>query len=563
MPDTPQKPFSELGLPAPLLSALTTLGYEKPTPVQGAAIPVLLEGRDVLAQAATGTGKTAAFSLPMLALLAPDRKRAPFAPAGLVLVPTRELALQVTEAMRGYGSALGVHVTPVYGGEPIGTQLKALKRGVDVVVATPGRALDHLDRGTLVLSGVKLVVLDEADEMLDMGFAEDLEKILSGLPKKRQTALFSATLPSRIQKIAEGHLQSPVRLSIARPKAAAGELPKVRQVAYVVQRQHKVAALVRVLQAEDAKSALVFCRTRDDVDELAALLPEKGLSAEALHGGLDQSQRDRVMKRFRSGAVRLLIATDVAARGLDIDHLALVVNYEAPTSAEIYVHRIGRTGRAGREGVAITLIEASQQRFLKSLERAGAGAITVAQVPSAQQLEQQRLERTKAMVLEAARNSVGAELKAWLAEAGIDVAELGAAAVMLLHREHFGSAEIETADIPTPRRSAPKARADSPRGAPQRPGSSHRPPREGAPSPEGKVMLFVSLGTEAGVRPADLVGAFANEAGLSSRDIGPIQIQHRFALVGVPAERAETVIKALRQTTIRGRKAMVRRDRDT
>jgi ATP-dependent RNA helicase DeaD len=536
--------FTGLGLPAALVSTLASLGYERPTPVQGAAIPKLLEGRDVLVQAATGTGKTAAFALPMLARLQPDRTHAPFAPTGLVLVPTRELALQVTEAVRRYGAALKVSAATVYGGEPIAHQLKALKRGVDVVVATPGRALDHLERATLVLARVQLVVLDEADEMLDMGFAEDLEKILAALPKRRQTALFSATIPSRIQKIAEGHLQSPVRLTIARPKAAEGELPKVRQVAYVVPRQHKVSALVRVLQAEDAKSALVFCRTRDDVDQLAALLPERGLSAEALHGGLDQSQRDRVMRRFKSGAVRLLIATDVAARGLDIEHLSLVVNYEVPTSADVYVHRIGRTGRAGREGVALTLIEPSQQRHLKGLERAGTGPISIAQVPNAAQLEQQRLEKTKALVLEAAGNSVGAELKGWLKDSGIDVAELGAAAVMLLHREHFGSAEIDDTQIPSPRRSAPK----------------HRPEPE--PDTDGKVTLFVSLGSEAGLRAADLVGAIANEAGLSSRDIGPIKIQHRFALVGVPAGRAEGIIKAMRQTTIRGRKAMVRRDRD-
>jgi len=309
----------------------------------------------------------------------------------------------------------------------------------------------------------------------------------------------------------------------------------------VVLRQHKVAALVRVLQAEDAKSALVFCRTRDDVDELAGLLPEKGLSAEALHGGLDQTQRDRVMKRFKSGAVRLLIATDVAARGLDIEHLQLVVNHDVPTSPEIYTHRIGRTGRAGREGVAITLVEPSQQRLLKSLDR----GIVIAQVPSAAELEKQRLEKTKAHVLEATRNSVGAELKGWLAETGIDVAEIGAAAVMLLHREHFGSAEVELTDIPAPRRSAPK---------PPRP---HRPA-----APGGKASLFISLGKEAGIRPADLVGAIANEANVPSRDIGPIEIQHRFSLVGVPGDRADEIIRAMRATTIRGRKAMVRRDRE-
>jgi ATP-dependent RNA helicase DeaD len=539
--------FDALGLPAPLLSTVTSLGYVQPTPVQAAAIPRLLEGRDVLAQAATGTGKTAAFALPLLARLNPERKKKPFEPFGLVLVPTRELAMQVTEAVRRYGSALGANALAIYGGEPIEHQLRGLKRGVDVVVATPGRAIDHLERKTLVLAHVQTVVLDEADEMLDMGFEQDLKTILSALPAERQTALFSATLPPRIQKIAEQHLKNPLKLTIKPPKAAPGEAAKVRQLAYVVPRAHKVTALTRVLQAESAKSVLVFCRTRDDVDQLAGLLPERGLSAEALHGGLDQTQRDRVMKRFKSGAVRLLIATDVAARGLDIEHLALVVNYEVPTSPDIYVHRIGRTGRAGREGLAITLVEPSQLRALKNFERTGLGAITVAQVPSAAELELQRLEKTKAAVVEAARNSVGAELKAWLAESGIDVAELGAAAVMLLHRERFGAAEVEGPDIPAPRRSVPKA---------------PRPPKgRDEHAAGGKVTLFISLGKEAGIRPGDLVGAIANEANLESRHIGPIDIQHRFSLVGVPAERADEVIRAMKQTTIRGRKAMVRRDR--
>jgi ATP-dependent RNA helicase DeaD len=563
--------FEALGLPAALTAALSQLGYARPTPVQAAAIPPLLEGRDVLAQAATGTGKTAAFALPMLAQLEPERRRLPFETSGLVLVPTRELALQVTEALRRYGVGLKVSAATVYGGEPVAHQLKALKRGVDVVVATPGRALDHLERQSLKLGRVKTVVLDEADEMLDMGFEEDLKKILGELPDPRQTALFSATLPTRIQKIAERYLTAPVRLTIAPPKMSLGEAPKVRQVAYVVQRAHKVASLVRVLQAEDAKSALVFCRTRDDVDALAGLLPERGLSAEALHGGLDQPQRDRVMRRFKSGAVRLLIATDVAARGLDIEHLALVVNYEVPTSPEIYVHRIGRTGRAGREGVALTLIEPSQQRHLKGLERAGTGTITIAAVPSAEQLEAKRLAKTKALVVEAARNSVGAELKGWLGSTGIDPVELGAAAAMLLHREHFGSAELDTTDIPSPRRSAPSTKATHPKReragehhAPQRPQAAGQRQigRDEVAAPGGRVTLFISLGREAGIRPADLVGAIANEAQLESRHIGPIQIQHRFALVGVPADRAEAIIKAMRQATIRGRKAMVRLDRD-
>ncbi len=570
MTDSAPRSFDTLGLPAGLLATLKELGHELPTPVQEAAIPPLLEGRDVLGQAATGTGKTAAFTLPMLARL-DTSKRAPLETSCLVLVPTRELAMQVTEAIRRYGASMQVHVIAVYGGEPIGYQLKQLKRGVDIVVATPGRALDHLERKTLKLHRVQSVVLDEADEMLDMGFEEDLKTLLDALPPQRQMALFSATMPPRIQKIAERHLLSPVRGTIKRQQATAGETPKVRQVAYVVPRAHKVAALVRVLQSEDARSALVFCQTRAEVDELSALLPDRGMSAEALHGGLDQTQRDRVMKRFKSEAVRVLIATDVAARGLDIDHLALVVNYEAPTTPEVYVHRIGRTGRAGREGVAVTLVEPSQIRIIKNLERAAGGVIKVLPVPTAETLRAARIEKTKAHVLEAARNGAGETLHAWVKESGVEAWQLAAAATMLLHEEHFGTETLDEINIPVPRASIAKAqqftRPVPPRMHQHSGGErGERPERQDRGRPAGgdddKVTLFVGAGTEAGIRPADLVGAIANEAKVESRLIGPIQIRERYALVGVPADRVEEIIRAMRATKVRGRKVQVRRERE-
>src|SRR4249920_2387384 len=349
--------FAALGLEAALLTTLDTLGYEEPTPIQREAIPPLLAGRDLLGQAATGTGKTAAFTLPILQRIAHSARRCPSA---LILVPTRELAMQVGEAVTRYGKELKITVLPVYGGQAIGPQLHALKRGVDVIVATPGRALDHIRLKTLQLKTIQMVVLDEADEMLDMGFAEDLDAILEQTPKERQTALFSATMPSRIASIAKRHLKEPVE---------AGAAPRVHQTAYIVARPHKEAALARILDIEAPKSALVFCRTRIEVDEITAMLTSRGHKAEAIHGGMNQSQRDRVMSAFRSGQTELLVATDVAARGLDIPSVSHVVNYDLPTSPEGYVHRIGRTGRAGREGSAITVIDPREQRSLWNIEQ--------------------------------------------------------------------------------------------------------------------------------------------------------------------------------------------------
>ena len=371
--------FAELGLRDELVRALTTLGYEEPTPIQREAIPPLLEGRDLLGQAATGTGKTAAFALPILQGLA-DGSR-PREPSAMVLVPTRELCVQVSEAVHRYGKDVGARVLPLYGGQPIGRQLRELERGVDVVVATPGRALDHVRRGTLRLAGLRVVVLDEADEMLDMGFAEELEGILAATPDSRQTVLFSATLPGRIDGIARRHLRKPVRIQIERAVAAPGEAPQVRQTAYVVPRAHKAAALGRVLDIESPAAAIIFCRTRDEVDQLTETLNGRGYRAEALHGGMDQAQRDRVMGRLRGETADLLVATDVAARGLDIDHLTHVVNFDVPSAPESYVHRIGRVGRGGRAGVAITLAEPREHRMLKTIERVTRNRISVEKVP--------------------------------------------------------------------------------------------------------------------------------------------------------------------------------------
>ena len=561
--------FLALGLDPALVEAVAALGYEEPTDIQREAIPPLIAGSDVLGQAATGTGKTAAFALPLLHRIGGSDAEERVV-RGLILVPTRELAMQVAEAVHRYGRQLGVRVLPIYGGQAIQQQLRALKRGIDVVVATPGRALDHIRRRTLRLDAVSMVVLDEADEMLDMGFAEDLEAILESLPEERQTALFSATMAAPIRAIASRHLSDPILVTIAREVAAPGEAPRVREVAFVVQRRHKVAALARVLDMEAPTSAIVFCRTRTEVDELTETLGGRGYRAEALHGGLSQEQRDRVMRRFRDGASELLVATDVAARGLDIEHVSHVVNFDVPSSPDAYVHRIGRTGRAGREGVAITLAEAREHRLLRNIEHATRRKIAIESVPTVHDLRARRLELTRASLEEIL---IAGDLDSYrvvietLADE-YDVVDIAAAAVKLADDSGEGAAaeedEIPNALVPRreerpPRKERP--RRDAPEGREERP---RRGREEGRRRGRGSdvARLFVGLGRKAGVRPGDLVGAIANEAGIDSRDIGAIEIADRFSLVEVPDDAADEVIRALRGTTIRGKRVMARRDRD-
>jgi len=388
--------FASLGLEAALLTTLETLGYEEPTPIQLEAIPPLLAGRDLLGRAATGTGKTAAFTLPLLQRLAHSSRQEH--PSVLILVPTRELAMQVCEAVQRYGKEQRVAILAVYGGQAIRPQLIALKRGVDIVVATPGRALDHIRRKTLQLKDLQVVVLDEADEMLNMGFAEDLDAILQQTPKTRQTALFSATMPSRIAAIARRHLQDPVEIQIAKEPVKAGVAPRVHQIGYLVARPHKVSALIRILDMASPKSTLVFCRTRLEVDELTSRLNSRGYRGEGLHGGMNQAQRDRVMDSFRAGKTELLVATDVAARGLDISHVSHVMNYDVPSSPEAYVHRIGRTGRAGRAGEAITLVEPRERWLLQNIERLTKSKVEMATLPTVADLQAKRLERIGASI---------------------------------------------------------------------------------------------------------------------------------------------------------------------
>jgi ATP-dependent RNA helicase DeaD len=544
--------FADL-VPRPeLLRALSGLGYEEPTPIQRAAIPPLLQGRDLLGQAATGTGKTAAFALPILERVAGRDRRDE--PAALVLVPTRELAMQVSEAMHRYGRDLGARVLPIYGGQPIGRQLQALERGVDVVVATPGRALDHLARGTLRLGSLEVVVLDEADEMLDMGFAEDIEALLEETPGARQTVLFSATMPSRIEGMVRRHLRDPVRIQLGGTGPDRGDASLVRQRAYVVPRAHKAAALGRLLDVEAPAAALVFCRTRDEVEQLTETLNGRGYRAEALHGGMDQAQRDRVMGRLRAATADLLVATDVAARGLDVQQLTHVVNYNVPSAPDAYVHRVGRVGRAGREGVAITLAEPREHRMLKAIERATGQRIAVEKLPTVADMHARRLELTRAALreslldddLERFRSAVEP-----LAEE-FDVLQVALAAVKLAHEASGAAAdEEEIPEVP--------ARAGGDR--PDRRAADGRDRRRGRSAAGPTTRLYIGAGRAVGVRPQDLVGAIAGETRLSGRDIGAIEIADRFSLVEVPESAADEVIAALRASTVKGRKPTVRRER--
>ncbi|WP_375487453.1 DEAD/DEAH box helicase [uncultured Jatrophihabitans sp.] len=545
--------FGELALRPELQHVLDALGYEEPTPIQSESIPPLLGGRDVVGQAATGTGKTAAFALPLLQRL----EAGGAAPQALVLVPTRELAIQVAEAIHRYGRELGARVLAVYGGQPITRQIRALEHGVDVVVATPGRAIDHITRRTVDFGQLRTVVLDEADEMLDMGFAEDIEAIMEAVPAERQTVLFSATLPKRIDGLVRRYLTDPVRVLI-RTEQSTDDTARVRQVAYLVPRQHKANALGRLLDIESATAAVVFCRTREEVDSLGEALAARGYRADALHGGMTQDQRDRVMTKVRNRTTEVLVATDVAARGLDIDHLTHVVNYDLPNAPDSYVHRIGRVGRAGREGTAITLVEPRQHRLLKSIEKATRNKISVETLPTVADLRARRLELTRSALAETLREADREDAHEQYRVVvdtltdDYDLMEVALAAVKLAHEAGQGDPDDDVADIPQVR---PSADGDQDRVAPHGGGGGGKSRPRSGPT----TTIFVSLGHAAKVRPQDLVGAIANETSLSGRQIGAIEITHKFSTVEIPTDAEAEVIAALQATMIKGRKARVER----
>jgi ATP-dependent RNA helicase DeaD len=513
--------FAELGLSEPILNILAELGYDEPTPIQEQAIPVMLTNSDVIAQAQTGTGKTAAFALPIVQRLRDDR-----VPQALILAPTRELAMQVAEAIYKYGKGRRISVAPVYGGQPIYRQLRALEHGVQIVVGTPGRIMDHMRRGTLLLDQITTVVLDEADEMLDMGFAEDIEFILQQTPVERQTALFSATMPEAVLGLAQRYTKEPQRISIASEQLT---VPRTRQTYYEVMPREKLDALCRILDVETPNSAIIFCRTRSEADSLGESLQGRGYLSEVLHGDLSQAQRDRVMKRFREGQAELLVATDVAARGLDIPDVTHVVNYDVPNDPEAYVHRIGRTGRAGRTGLAITLITPRERRMLQIIERSSRSRIQRQKLPTLADVAARRREAFRDALREVLEQG---DLDPYLLmveemSEEHDVVDLAAAAFKLLLNE------VEQDDTIT------SVEGDA------------------AGAEPGMIRLFLDVGRFDRIRPADIVGAIANEVGLSGKSIGSIDIYDRFSFVEVPSEQSQKVLHILNGVALRGKQVRV------
>jgi ATP-dependent RNA helicase DeaD len=518
--------FTGLGLSPELLAAIADAGYEAPTAIQSRTIPALLGGRDLIGQAQTGTGKTAAFALPILQRL--DVANASV--QALVLTPTRELAIQVAEAIHTYSKRMGhVRALPVYGGSAMSQQIRRLKAGVHVVVGTPGRIMDHLRRGTLKFDALRTVVIDEADEMLRMGFIDDVEWILGQMPAGRQTALFAATMPPQIKRIAERYLRQPERIEIER---TALTMPAIEQRYLNVTERQKLDALTRVLDVETPEATLIFVRTKTNAADVAERLQARGYAAEAMHGDMSQAQREQTIRRLRAGQLELVVATDVAARGLDVEHITHVINYDVPHDSESYVHRIGRTGRAGRTGTAILFVTPRETRLLKLLERFTGQKIAAMRMPSAADVAARRASIFKDKLRAAARED-GLEpyltLVEELAEEGMDLAEIAAAAAKLAR----GSQSFETATQPDPSASP-------------------------FPTDGGMVRLFIDAGREAGVRPADIVGAIAGETGISGQAIGAIDLYDRFAFVEVPGESAEMVLAGMRNVKIRNRPVRVK-----
>ena len=525
MPD--DATFASLGLSAPLLETLAQLGYEAPTPIQARTIPALLAGRDLIGQAQTGTGKTAAFALPLLQQLDLKSK----ATQALVLTPTRELAMQVSDAMHSYAKKLdGVAVLPVYGGAPIFGQMKHLQRGAHVVVGTPGRLIDHLDRGTLDLAKVRMVVLDEADEMLKMGFIDEVERMLSLVPTPRQVALFSATMPEPIARIAQRHLVNPARVEIEHHGISA---PDIEQRFLNVAEGQKLEVLTQMLELEEADAVLIFRRTKNGAAELAEKLGGRGFAAEPMHGDMKQAERETVIRKLRAGKIDIVVATDVAARGLDVEQITHVVNYDIPNDVEAYVHRIGRTGRAGRSGVATLFITPRERRMMREIERFTGTQIKPMKMPSRADVAARRIAVFKETLRKELQNGdldLYVQVVTELADEGpSDMAEVAAAAARLAHGARAVAAPV--VEAAPPRREAAPERDDE----------------------EPKVRLSMAVGKKDGIRPADVVGSIANEAGISGREIGPIDIRDEITYVSIPLRLRDDVIAKLGGAKFRGR----------
>lgn len=511
--------FDELPLSKDILKAIESMGFEEATPIQAIAIPALLEGHDIIGQAQTGTGKTAAFGIPLLEGINTKNKDV----QAIVLCPTRELAIQVAAELTSLASRKkGVFILPVYGGQPMDRQLRALSRGVQVVVGTPGRVMDHMERRTLNLSSVRFAVLDEADEMMDMGFRDDMETILADTPDDCQKAMFSATMPPAIRELAEQFLREPQVLKITQKRLT---VPTIEQTWFEVKQHQKLDALCRVLDTWNPHRAIVFCSTKHGTDELVSNLQGRGYQADALHGNLSQTQRDRVMTRFRNGSLDILAATDVAARGLDVDDVDAVINVDIPNGAETYVHRIGRTGRAGKAGKAFTFVTPRETYALRDIIRRTKAQITQAQLPSRFEVANiktaQLLEEVRAVIEEnnLAKHTIMVEK---FLDGDETSMQMAAALLKMLMKREFGDA-----DVPEEKREKHRLSGDT-------------------------VRLFFNLGHKAKITPRDIVGAITGETNLPGRVVGSIEIRDRFSFVDVPAEHADAIIQALDGTKLRG-----------
>ncbi len=541
--------FGELGLGTPILEALAAVGYETPSPIQAQTIPLLLAGSDLLGQAQTGTGKTAAFALPILAQI--DLSRA--CPQALVLVPTRELAIQVAEAFQRYAARLkGFHVLPIYGGQSYVPQLKGLKRGVHVIVGTPGRVMDHMKRGALKLDTIRFIVLDEGDEMLQMGFVDAIEWILEQAPPQRQIALFSATLPPAIRRIAHTHMREPAQVTI---QNRASTTPKIRQRYWLVSGLHKLDALTRVLEAERFEAMLIFVRTKLETAELAERLEARGFNVAALHGDIPQQQRERTIARLKAGQVDLVVATDVAARGLDVERISHVVNYDIPYDSQTYVHRIGRTGRAGRAGEAILFVAPRERNMLRIIERATRQSIEQMQLPSVADVNEQRILKFKETLANAVRSGEGKVFQPLIEEIereqNLPAIEIAAALAGLLQ----GPAPFLLTPKPgTPHEASPPDRPRDEPGAAVTDTESEPESRAHHRSRKGPRLetYRIEVGHAHGVQPGNIVGAIANEAGLDGRNIGHIDIRDDHSLVDLPEGMPEEIFDGLQTVRVRG-----------
>ena len=560
----PAKPegFASFGFAPELLDALTAIGYQEPSPIQKAAIPELLLGRDLVGQAQTGTGKTAAFALPMLANLDAEQRT----PQVLVLTPTRELAIQVADAFKSYAANMPhLRVLPIYGGADFRDQIVRLKRGVQIVVGTPGRVMDHMRQGTLDLSGLRSLVLDEADEMLRMGFIDDVEWVLEQLPSQRQVVLFSATMPPEIRRISHKYLNDPAEITI---RTKGSDSSRIRQRFITVNGPQKLEALGRVLEAETKEGVIIFARTKAITVTVAEALEAKGYDVAVLNGDVAQSQRERTIERLKNGTVDVLVATDVAARGLDVDRITLVVNYDIPFDSEAYVHRIGRTGRAGRTGDAILFVTPRERRFLGGLERAVGRPIEPMEIPSNATINQNRLDRLRQRLCDSLASEGRQEERALLSEILQRVGQESG-----VSPEQLALAALELAVGPQPllvqgdeswirQNSGGRDRDGRRQDRQDRGGQNRRGPREQSGPPESGMERFrIEVGWRDRVKPGNIVGAIANESGLNGRSIGRIQIFDTHSLVDLPQGMPEDVFQGLRRLKVMNRELQISRSR--